>query len=282
MSIRPFLGLMLILSDVVKVGDIVGRRSYNSDTMFRIEEIHGDIAYLKGIFFRLTADAPISDLEIISREEYQRAEQIEFDQYRTILPPVMSQMRSYDNGDFYISGRILHIDGDEEYLQKSIKLYKYAKVYAQAFAIPEKEMGVRVPELVKKLRPNIVVITGHDALEDKEHEEDLNSYRSSKYFVETVNALREIEPSLDYLIVIAGACQSHFEALIGSGANFASSPKRINIHALDPAIIASTVALTPYEEEVDLREAIEKTIAKIAGIGGLQTKGTLRYGIRKV
>jgi len=198
------------MSDVVKVGDIVGRRSYNSDTMFRIEEIHGDIAYLKGIFFRLTADAPISDLEIISREEYQRAEQIEFDQYRTILPPVMSQMRSYDNGDFYISGRILHIDGDEEYLQKSIKLYKYAKVYAQAFAIPEKEMGVRVPELVKKLRPNIVVITGHDALEDKEHEEDLNSYRSSKYFVETVNALREIEPSLDYLIVIAGACQSHF------------------------------------------------------------------------
>ena len=175
-----------------------------------------------------------------------------------------------------------YIDGDEEYLQKSIKLYKYAKVYAQAFAIPEKEMGVRVPELVKKLRPNIVVITGHDALEDKEHEEDLNSYRSSKYFVETVNALREIEPSLDYLIVIAGACQSHFEALIGSGANFASSPKRINIHALDPAIIASTVALTPYEEEVDLREAIEKTIAKIAGIGGLQTKGTLRYGIRKV
>ena len=97
-----------------------------------------------------------------------------------------------------------------------------------------------------------------------------------------MNALREMEPSLDYLIVIEGACQSHFEALIGSGANFASSPKRINIHALDPAIIAATVALTPYEEQVDLREAIEKTIAQIAGIGGLQTKGTLRYGIRKV
>ena len=71
-------------------------------------------------------------------------------------------------------------------------------------------MKTKVPELVKRLRPNIVVITGHDALEDKEHEDDLNSYRSSKYFVETVNALREIEPSLDYLIVIAGACQSHF------------------------------------------------------------------------
>ena len=133
------------MSQEVKVGDIVGRRSYNSDTMFRIEEIVGDTAYLKGIFFRLTADAPISDLEIISREEYQRAEQVEFDQYRTILPPVMNQMRSYDNGDFYISGRILHIDGDEEYLQKSIKLYKYAKVYAQSYAVKEKEMKTKVP-----------------------------------------------------------------------------------------------------------------------------------------
>jgi len=266
----------------VRENDIVGRKSYGFDTMFRIESITGDTAHLKGVFFRLTADAPISDLEVISSEDYRRAEQVEFDQYRSVLPPSIDQMRNAQEDDFYISGRILHIDGDEDYLQKSIKLYKYAKVYAQAFAVKESEMKTKVPELVKRLRPNIVVITGHDALEDKENEDELDAYRSSRYFVETVNALRELEPSLDYLIVIAGACQSHFEALIGSGANFASSPKRINIHALDPAIIAATIALTPYEEQVDLREAIEKTIAKIAGIGGLQTKGTLRYGVRKM
>ena len=266
------------MSEVVKVGDIVGRRSYNSDTMFRIENIVDETAYLKGIFFRLTADAPLNDLEVISSEEYQRAEQVEFDQYRTILPPVMSQMRSYDNGDFYISGRILHVDGDEEYLQKSIKLYKYAKVYAQAFAVEEKDMKVKVPELVRRLRPNIVVITGHDALEDKEHEDDLSSYRSSKYFVETVNALREMEPSLDYLIVIAGACQSHFEALIGSGANFASSPKRINIHALDPAIIATMVGLTDKGEDIDLIGILSKTKYGSDGIGGIKTKGTMYVG----
>ena len=265
----------------VKENDIVGRTSYDLDTMFRVEQIDGDIAYLKGVFYRLSADAPLGDLEIISNEEYQRAERVEFDQYRSVLPPMMDQMRSVQDDDFYISGRILHIDGDEEYLNKSIKLYKYAKVYAQAFAIKEKDMATKVPELVRKLRPNIVVITGHDALENKENDEDLNSYRSSRYFVETVNALREMEPSLDYLIVIAGACQSHFEALIGSGANFASSPKRINIHALDPAIVAATIALTPADDQVDLRDAIEKTITKIAGIGGLQTKGTLRYGVRK-
>lgn len=267
----------------VKVDDIVGRKSYDLDTMFRIEKIEGDFAHLKGVFFRLTADAPLSDLELISKEEYQRAEEVELFQYRSVKAPIAPpEMRNYLKDDFYISGRILHIDGDEEYLQKSIKLYKHAKVYAQAFAVKEKEMQTKVPELVRKLRPNIVVITGHDALEDKNNEHSLEAYRSSKYFVETVNALRDLEPSLDYLIVIAGACQSHFEALIGSGANFASSPKRINIHALDPAIVAATIALTPYEEQVDLREAIEKTIAKIAGIGGLQTKGTLRYGLRKL
>ena len=91
------------MSEVVKVGDIVGRRSYNSDTMFRIENIVDETAYLKGIFFRLTADAPLNDLEVISSEEYQRAEQVEFDQYRTILPPVMSQMRSYDTGIFILA-----------------------------------------------------------------------------------------------------------------------------------------------------------------------------------
>ena len=270
------------MNEKINVGDIVGRLSYNSDTMFRVEAITQDVATLRGIFYRLTADAPLTDLEVISSDAYQRAELAEYERYQVILPPAMDNMRNYDNGDFYISGRILHIDADKDYLQKSIRLYKYAKVYAQAFSIPENEMEQRVPELVKKLRPNIVVITGHDALENKNDEENLESYRSSKYFVRTVNALRDIEPSLDYLIVIAGACQSHFEALIGSGANFASSPKRINIHALDPAIIAATVALTPYETEVNLREAIEKTIGKIEGIGALQTKGTLRYGIRKL
>ena len=55
---------------------------------------------------------------------------------------------------------------------------------------------------------------------------------------------RKYEKSQDELIVIAGACQSNYEELINSGANFASSPKRVNIHALDPAIIAISIAKT--------------------------------------
>jgi len=267
----------------MKIGDIVGRKSYDMDTIFRIECIDGDTAQLKGIFFRLMADANLSDLASVCDRDFRQAELDEAKHYEIFAPVSRGSERMTEIGlgdDFYISGRILHIDGDNEYLGKSAKLYENANVYATTLFVEERLMPSEVPELVRKLRPNIVVITGHDSLDSKSPGDSLDGYKSSKFFVSTVNELRNLEPALDCLIIIAGACQSHFEALIGSGANFASSPKRINIHALDPAIVAATVALTPYEDQVDLKEAIEKTITKIAGIGGLQTKGTLRYGIK--
>ena len=265
------------------IGDIVARKSHNLDTMFKIEKIDNGVAQLKGVFFRFNADAPVADLESVSDCEFRGALVAEEKKIEIVKPPdSLAGMRNlHEDSDFYISGRILHVDGDDEYLERSAKLYEHANVYATTIFVKEPLMSERVPALVKQLRPNIVVITGHDAIENKALSDTLEGYRSSKFFVNTVNELRKLEPSLDYLIIIAGACQSHFEALIGSGANFASSPQRINIHALDPAIVAATVALTPYEDEVDLKEALEKTVTKIAGIGGLQTKGTLRYGLRR-
>jgi len=270
------------MADNFKIGDIVARKSHGLDTMFKIESIDEGIAQLKGVFFRFYADAPVTDLESVSRNDVRAAEVEEKEKFEEVkLPESLAGMRNLrKDSDFYISGRILHVDGDDEYLERSAKLYEHANVYATTIFVKEPLMPERVPELVKQLRPNIVVITGHDAIEDKTQVDTLEGYRSSKFFVNTVNELRKLEPSLDYLIIIAGACQSHFEALIGSGANFASSPQRINIHALDPAIVAATVALTPYEDEVDLKEALEKTVTKIAGIGGLQTRGTLRYGLK--
>ena len=264
------------------IGDIVARISYDLDTVFKIEKLDDNIAQLKGVFFRFNADAPVTDLQPVCDNEFRNQQVDEEKKIKAITPPVdLAGMRNLrQTSDFYISGRILHVDGDDEYLARSAKLYEQANVYATTIFVKEPLMAEKVPDLVRQLRPNIVVITGHDAIEDKSQADTLAGYRSSQFFVNTVNELRKLEPSLDYLIIIAGACQSHFEALIGSGANFASSPKRINIHALDPAIIAATVALTPYESEVDLKAALEKTVTKIAGIGGLQTKGTLRYGVK--
>ena len=264
-----------------KVGDIVARKSHDLDTMFKIERFEGDMAMLKGMFFRLNADAPVADLEPVSECDYRGALVEEKEVLKNISKPELREMRSIKkDSDFFVSGRILHVDGEKDYLERSAKLYEHANIHATTIFVKEPLMPERVPELVKQLRPNIVVLTGHDAIEQKELAHCLEGYRSSKFFVNTVNELRKLEPSLDYLVIIAGACQSHFEALIGSGANFASSPQRINIHALDPAIVAATVALTSYEDEVDLKEALEKTVTKIAGIGGLQTKGTLRYGLK--
>ncbi len=54
---------------------------------------------------------------------------------------------------------------------------------------------------------------------------DLNNYRNSKYFIESVKILRNYNSSYDELVIFAGACQSCYESILEAGANFASSPK---------------------------------------------------------
>ena len=72
--------------------------------------------------------------------------------------------------------------------------------------------------------------------------------------------------------------QSNYEELIKSGATFASSPKKINIHALDPAIIATSLSLLDRSKEVDLISLLEKTKYGKDGMGGLKSKGTMYVG----
>ena len=89
---------------------------------------------------------------------------------------------------------------------------------------------------------------------------------------------REYEKSQDKLVIIAGACQSNYEELIKNGANFASSPKRVNIHALDPAIIACNLALTERNKEINLIELLSKTKNGVDGMGGLICNGMMYVG----
>ena len=56
----------------MKVGDIVVRKSYNKDIVFKITSFYYNnknekIAVLKGVAFRLIADSPLDDLEIIGK-----------------------------------------------------------------------------------------------------------------------------------------------------------------------------------------------------------------------
>ena len=86
-------------------------------------------------------------------------------------------------------------------------------------------------------------------------------------------------PSLDQLVIFAGACQSHFEALIRAGANFASSPSRINIHALDPVYVVGKISFTSFMERVNVWDVVRNTITGEKGLGGIETRGILRTGL---
>ena len=74
--------------------------------------------------------------------------------------------------------------------------------------------------------PEILVLTGHDAFVKRRNDiYNIDNYKNSKYFVQSVIEARKYEHNLDNLVIFAGACQSYYEALISAGANFASAPK---------------------------------------------------------
>ena len=50
------------------VGDLVTRKSYDNDIVFRIIEKRDDVFILKGLFVRLFADSPREDLKILDIE----------------------------------------------------------------------------------------------------------------------------------------------------------------------------------------------------------------------
>lgn len=255
-----------------KVGDLVTRNSYNNDVVFEIINIENDIVFLKGIDVRLVADSKISDLKIYN------SNLVDDDDITDNLNEELNR-----NDFFYLPGKILHIDGDCSYLNRCLKLYKKYNVLAYGFCVKESKMKEVITSYLEKIKPDILVITGHDAYNKKKgNMNDINSYMNSSNFIDTVIEARKYERAHDKLIIIAGACGSYYEALIRNGANFASSPKRINIHALDPAIVALKVSLTDINDNLDIKDIIDKTKYGKDGIGGIITKGTMYVGYPRV
>ncbi|MBR5662083.1 MAG: sporulation peptidase YabG [Bacilli bacterium] len=252
---------------IFNVGDIVSRNSYNNDVIFKIIKIENDKTYLKGVEVRLLADAPTNDLKICNDAN--------INSFDVEITNNEDRNKEY----FYLPGKILHLDGDGEYLDSCLKFYKSKKVYAIGKKVKEENMSNQIKILLNKYKPDILVITGHDAYYKKKgNKEDINNYKNSKYYVDSVKIARSYEKSHEKLVIIAGACQSDYEDLIKAGANYASSPKRINIHALDPAIIASCVAITEKNKEIDLIKLLNKTKYGADGMGGLIGNGLMYVG----
>lgn len=283
----------------IKIGDIVGRYSYHCDILFRVMEIKEEeggqkVAVLYGEDVRLVADAPVEDLDLVAESEQERrkqAEQEKLDQsYRLFRQDsylIRQKSEFYATGGyatsesfFQLPGRVLHLDGDPIYLKKCLMLYEKIGVPVYGVHCNEKEMPERIGELLDRFRPDILVVTGHDAYtKSKGKVSDINAYRHSRHFVQTVREARKRVPHLDHLVIFAGACQSHFESLIRAGANFASSPGRVNIHALDPVYIVSKISFTPFVERVNVWDVLRNTLTGQKGLGGVETKGVLRTGM---
>jgi len=255
-----------------EVGDYVTRNSYNNDIVFVITEIIDNVYYLKGMNVRLCADSPLDDLKKHEKKDVN----IEEEEYLKRIKPV----KTLDREDyFYLPGKILHIDGDNDYLKRCLKYYEEANIWAIGINEVESNVPKRIYSLLEEYNPNIVVITGHDAYyKRKGNKNDILAYKNSNNFKEAIKQARKYEKSHEKLIIIAGACQSDYEELIKAGANFASSPKRINIHALDPAVIATKMSLADINTDIDLKSILEHTKYGPNGIGGIKTKGTMYMG----
>lgn len=198
-----------------KIGDLVTRKSHGNDIVFEILNINYDTVVLKGIEVRLVADSGIDDLvKVVDDIDPYRCD-------RELTERALSALNLDRSEYFYLPGRILHIDADSNYLERCIKFYSDLKVEAYGVNMEEDEMERDIIKKLEEYKPDILVITGHDAyFKSKGSIKDLDNYQNSKNFVKAVKKAREYESSQEKLIIIAGACQSNYEELIKAGANF--------------------------------------------------------------
>lgn len=254
----------------VKKGDIVSRDSYGNDILFKIDSFKKDksgktYAILKGLTIRIEADSYLEDLKKESKQEIEN--------YKKRFERIPSKFINRDLSNI-INGKILHLDGDKRYSVKSSKYYKTLGLNAIVKFIPEKNQKFYVRNLLKTYKPNILVITGHDAiLKGAKDYNNIKSYRNSKFFMDAVEEARKEIRSIEELPIFAGACQSFFEGIISSGANFASSPNRILIDFVDPLIIASKIAITDSSKYITMQDFEKLLSSGKGGIGGRYAKG---------
>jgi spore coat assembly protein len=145
----------------LKIGDIVARKSYGYDIFFKVVDINKtgqeNMITLKGISYRIQADAPESDL-VLQPDERVR-------EYRTKCMRTAerktqeiyaSRHNLYSKKAFYRStpnentrrfsrpGKVLHIDGDSDYLTTCLTEYRKLGINAVGESTSERQQAMRV------------------------------------------------------------------------------------------------------------------------------------------
>ena len=105
----------------------------------------------------------MEDLKIVSKEERKKREN---ELKERILCKIKSETKLRENRkkEVIYTGRILHLDGDKRYSEKSIMYYKKMGLNAIVKNIPENKQSKVVYRLLQIYSPDILVITGHDGM----------------------------------------------------------------------------------------------------------------------
>lgn len=280
----------------LKIGDIVARKSYGCDVFFKVSDIKTNgaetIVSLKGISYRIEADAPESDIELQPESkvaEYRNrccrlaerdSREYTVSRYRGYQKKAYSRDTSNDKAGYIKRpGKVLHLDGDEEYLEYCLSEYRKLGIMTVGQYVTEKDQPMKVYGLLQEHRPDVLVLTGHDGfIKGEDSYGNISNYRNSRYYVEAVKEARRFNNDMDSLVIFAGACQSLYSEIMRAGANFASAPFRDLIHALDPVRVCQKVAFTSIEKVLKAEDVIDNTITGKTGIGGMQTRGKYREG----
>lgn len=214
-----------------KIGDMVVRKSYRRDILFRIIRIdqsaNGEpVAVLHGDEVRLIADAYLTDLEMVREAERQMRKREEESRMKESLDLLRQDYKllhnkheyratnQYNNQQqyFHMPGRVLHLDGDSAYLKNVWRSMKRSGFLYTAFIVMKKMSSV-IEELIDEYRPDLLVITGHDAYSKQKGDiNNLDAYRHSKDFIETVQKARKKFPiliSLSFLPAHASPILNH-------------------------------------------------------------------------
>lgn len=135
-----------------KKGCIAVRKSYKKDILFKIRKIiktkHGKIAILHGITERIEADSPLEDLEILDtcsinkflndfnkKIDLRLQDSLSSKTLDKFNIGILSKNRNIK--EKVITGKILHLDGDKQYTNKSYYYYKKLGLNAIVKNIPE-------------------------------------------------------------------------------------------------------------------------------------------------
>ncbi|MDD4504170.1 MAG: sporulation peptidase YabG, partial [Clostridiaceae bacterium] len=135
----------------IKIGDIVARKSYGYDILFKVHDIVAGkegsrIIFLKGLNYRLFADAPEYDIvkvpmnkvnEEMHTFEKKISKLTKTGGLRAMVIPGRLLPRNEGYSKFEMPGKVLHIDGDRDYLAMSMKYYKEQGISAVGKLVPE-------------------------------------------------------------------------------------------------------------------------------------------------